>query len=116
MAAELALEDGVQSLSLSDNAAPTPTGHASLPNGISSPSALSAQELAPHGEPAGKRPTPRFFPPLWLGRRTACLEVLKREGIRSVGPAFLLPVAELTRSIPGCGSRLWTWRTFADPQ
>lgn len=33
-------------------------------------------------------PKPFFFPPLWLARRTAIVETLRREGIQSVrGPS-----------------------------
>ncbi|GAA5931183.1 hypothetical protein JCM1841_003481 [Sporobolomyces salmonicolor] len=39
-------------------------------------------EMGRDGEGVSKRP--HFFPPLWLGRRTACVEVLRREGVHSV--------------------------------
>ncbi|GAA5897704.1 hypothetical protein JCM5296_000858 [Sporobolomyces johnsonii] len=55
-------------------------------------------EMGRDGE--GGRTRPYFFPPLWLARRTACVEVLRREGVHSVadlgcGSGSLLSILSL---------------------
>ncbi|KAI5481302.1 small RNA 2-O-methyltransferase [Pseudohyphozyma bogoriensis] len=64
-----------------------------------SPSSSSSKPVA-SSSAAAEPDKPWFFPPLWMGRRTACVNTLRKEGIRSVvdfgcGAGNLLQVLSL---------------------
>jgi hypothetical protein len=65
-------------------------------------SLASAVKMASESDPSSSSPldkgAPYFFPPLRLQRRAFCLDVLRREGTRSVS-LFFLPFSLVSRSL-----------------